>query len=98
MAVQFKSILAYLSKYRIAKAYVQEQWEVGGVMEAALPPVLVEGHLGSFTASLAQQLQGGPEHQPFPGFGRAAVLKAGTSVWSCLGAGTSIDALNSLFM
>lgn len=68
------------------------------MMEAALPPVLLEGHLGSFTASLAQQLQGEPEHQPFPGLGRAAGLKAGTSVWSCLGAGTSIDALNNLFV
>lgn len=65
-------------------------------MEAALPTVLVEGHLGSFTASLAQQLQGGSEHQPSSGL---AVLWSGklvSSVWSCLGVGTSIEDLNNL--
>lgn len=50
--------------------------------EAALPTVLVEGHLGS-----AQQLQGGSEHQPFSGLGRAVVWKASIFCLELFGSG-----------
>ena len=66
-------------------------------MEAALPTVLVEGHLGSFTASLAQQLQGGSEHQPFSGLGRAMVWKVSIFCLGLFGSGHIYRCFKQLF-